>query len=365
MKTSKNDIGRAFNKAFDDFTVEPNADLWAKIEKENIVPNNETAYVSGASFAVSMAVIVAITAIAFFVISSGYEYFVDKANPIVIIDEPARDLPTQIVKQQNDNTAGIVEYVDPVQKENITNKEVVDNITPIVIESVEKQNAPIINMTPKEDIIILPVKSNDIEIVDLEEEFIEPEVKLAKKIIHKEIEQIIEPKSEDKSNIDSFNVAFGNNKLICFGEDAILEVEEGYIYRWSNGGIGNKVKVTPTENSNYYVTVSNEKGQELMHTYTVEIDRTCSALFIPSAFTPNGDGHNDFFKAEGEGLTSMRMLVYDKNGNKVFEANNIDDTWDGSYKGQQQGAGMFFYVAEYVDAMGYSHVKKGQVTIIK
>ena len=61
----------------------------------------------------------------------------------------------------------------------------------------------------------------------------------------------------------------------------------------------------------------------------------------------------------------MRMFVYDKNGSKVFEANNIDDTWDGTYKGQKQGAGMFFYVAEYVDAMGYSHVKMGQVTIIK
>ena len=66
-----------------------------------------------------------------------------------------------------------------------------------------------------------------------------------------------------------------------FGEDAILEVEEGYFYHWSNGGIGNKVKVSPTENSNYYVTVSNEWGQESMHTYTVEIDRTCSALLYP------------------------------------------------------------------------------------
>ena len=367
MKTSKNDIGRAFNKAFDDFTVEPNTDLWAKIEKENIAPKAITPTLSTAKFAASMAVIIGITVITYFILSIGINQIVNKNKTPETIIAPARDLPTQTIVEKKEITpidTKESEIANP--QKNITNEELVEKTTPIIIiENAKKLNTPINNIKPTKEEIIIPIKSKDIEIVKVEEEFIQPEIELVQQIIPKETELIIESENEIKNNVDSLKVVFGDNKVICFGEDAILEVEDGYKYMWSNGAIGNKVKVSPTENSFYSVTVSNDIGQKSIHTYSVNIDRTCSALFIPSAFTPNGDGQNDFFKAEGKGVISMKMYVYDKYGSKVFEANNIDDTWDGVYNGQQQGAGMFFYVAEYVDAKGYSHIKKGQVTIIK
>lgn len=360
MKTDNKDIGTAFKEAFDEFTIEPSADLWANIEKETVSISTANTSISILKYAASIAIIAAITAMTYFAISTGLEHLVDRNNVPEVIEEPIIVFPKQDIEQNKDIAP--INAIEPKieTKESIKNTEIVKNTTPKVIEAPENNTT---NKTPeiREKVIILPV-AYDIEI---NEELIEPEQEIAQQIVSEDKEEIIEPETEIKNSLDSFKVAFGSNKLICFGEDAILEVEEGYIYKWSNGELGNKVKVSPTENSYYTVSVSNEKGQTTSHEYNVEIDRTCSALFVPSAFTPNGDGQNDFFKAEGQGLTNMRMYVYDKNGSKVFEANNIDDSWDGTYKGQQQGAGMFFYVAEYTDALGYAHIKKGQVTIIK
>ena len=156
-----------------------------------------------------MAIIVAISVIAFFVISSGYGYIVKSISTIEIVEEPARDLPTQIIKELNDNTpSDIIEYKEPAQQERINNKVVVDNTALISLGNTKKQNTPIIVEELKEEKNIRPVISSNIEIVDVEEEFIEPEVKLSQNIAHEEIKQIIEEDSENKINVDSFKVAF-------------------------------------------------------------------------------------------------------------------------------------------------------------
>ncbi len=54
------------------------------------------------------------------------------------------------------------------------------------------------------------------------------------------------------------------------------------------------------------------------------------SVFIPSAFTPDGDGHNDFFKAEGDFISSFQLMVFDRWGNLVFETDDITKGWNGS-----------------------------------
>ncbi len=53
-------------------------------------------------------------------------------------------------------------------------------------------------------------------------------------------------------------------------------------------------------------------------------------IFIPTAFSPNGDGRNDEFKAVGRYVDSFHMLIYDKWGTLIFESHDIDQSWDGS-----------------------------------
>jgi gliding motility-associated-like protein len=53
------------------------------------------------------------------------------------------------------------------------------------------------------------------------------------------------------------------------------------------------------------------------------------ALFVPNAFSPNGDGKNEIFKAEGEGITDFKMYIFDRWGNSVFTTIDINVGWDG------------------------------------
>jgi gliding motility-associated-like protein len=110
--------------------------------------------------------------------------------------------------------------------------------------------------------------------------------------------------------------------------------------------------------------VTNSKDQKSIHEFTVDVDNSCSALFIPSAFTPNFDGQNDVFKAEGRGITQMHMIVYNKLGQIVFESTNLDIGWDGTFKGELSSE-TYVYHVDYTDAKGIGHVKRGQVTLIK
>ena len=61
------------------------------------------------------------------------------------------------------------------------------------------------------------------------------------------------------------------------------------------------------------------------------------ALFVPNAFTPNGDGKNEVFKAEGEGILDFSMYIFDRWGNHVFTSSDINTGWDGSMNNKGNG----------------------------
>jgi gliding motility-associated-like protein len=86
-------------------------------------------------------------------------------------------------------------------------------------------------------------------------------------------------------------------------------------------------------------------------------------MYIPSAFTPNGDGLNDRFGVKGEGLATFRMLVYDRWGEVIFESDDAAEQWDGSFKGQpvQQGT----YVYQVFTPGDNRGSRTGSVTLIR
>jgi gliding motility-associated-like protein len=53
------------------------------------------------------------------------------------------------------------------------------------------------------------------------------------------------------------------------------------------------------------------------------------SLYVPNAFTPNGDHLNDFFAAKGEGITSFSMNIFDRWGNLLFATDDINKGWNG------------------------------------
>ena len=71
---------------------------------------------------------------------------------------------------------------------------------------------------------------------------------------------------------------------------------------------------------------------------------------VPSAFTPNGDGLNDFLYPIGAySAKDIKFSVYDRFGNLVFSGSSILNKWDGRYKGNEASAGTYVWMLEYID----------------
>jgi len=92
---------------------------------------------------------------------------------------------------------------------------------------------------------------------------------------------------------------------------------------------------------------------------------TADEFFIPSAFTPNGDGLNDLFyvKANFE-PRNYELSVLNRNGDLVFISRDINTGWDGKQHGKTLTHGMYVYIIKYKDSQGNDQRKQGQVLLI-
>ena len=88
-------------------------------------------------------------------------------------------------------------------------------------------------------------------------------------------------------------------------------------------------------------------------------------IYIPDAFTPNGDGNNDVLLVRGRFITTMQLKVFDRWGELVFETTDQDVGWDGTYKGKPVDPAVFVYWLKAVCADGQSFLKKGNITVIR
>ncbi|MBK7148350.1 MAG: gliding motility-associated C-terminal domain-containing protein [Bacteroidetes bacterium] len=88
-------------------------------------------------------------------------------------------------------------------------------------------------------------------------------------------------------------------------------------------------------------------------------------VFIPNAFTPNGDGNNDVFMIYGESIKDVGLMVFDRWGEKVFESATQFEGWDGTFAGKQLNPAVYVYVAGITYLDGKKMEKKGTVTLLK
>ena len=89
------------------------------------------------------------------------------------------------------------------------------------------------------------------------------------------------------------------------------------------------------------------------------------AIAFPSAFSPNGDFKNDFFSYNGEGAKGISLQIFNRWGEKVFESNNIDEKWDGTFKNVPQPNENYVYVATITLVNNRILFYKGSVALIR
>ena len=92
-------------------------------------------------------------------------------------------------------------------------------------------------------------------------------------------------------------------------------------------------------------------------------------LYIPSAFTPNGNGINDEFSIRGYGLSeeSFELTIFDRWGNLVFKTIDIKEGWNGAIanKGKTAQTDTYVYRVVYKDLKDKKHSHTGPVTVLR
>jgi len=167
---------------------------------------------------------------------------------------------------------------------------------------------------------------------------------------------------------------------IVIGEATQLQATtgDGYTYNWSGPNlsatnISNPI-ATPQETVSYSVTVTNEFGCEGVATIAAltVLNPDCNEedVFLPNAFSPNGDGMNDVFYVRSNFVDDLDLLIYNRWGEKVFEVNNVqaDDPsvgWNGIFKGEELRPDVYGYYLRARCVNGREFLKKGNVTILK
>ena len=88
-------------------------------------------------------------------------------------------------------------------------------------------------------------------------------------------------------------------------------------------------------------------------------------FFIPTAFTPNGDGLNDLFKVQANFVPStFEMSIFNRKGELMFLSQDMGIGWDGQLHGQTLPSGVYVCIIKYTDSQGNIQKKQGQVTLL-
>jgi len=88
-------------------------------------------------------------------------------------------------------------------------------------------------------------------------------------------------------------------------------------------------------------------------------------LWVPDAFSPNGDGLNDTFTAQGLFLNTFRMTIFNRWGEPLFVTDSADRGWDGTYDGKALEQGMYSYAIEVSDLRGERFTRRGAFLLLR
>ena len=114
-----------------------------------------------------------------------------------------------------------------------------------------------------------------------------------------------------------------------------------------------------------YVSYGDVNDPELISTIRVSI--STSLLEMPNAFSPNGDGINDIYKAKDnhKSIVEFKAYIFNRWGQKLYEWSDIDGGWDGTHGGKPVKAGVYFVLVKAKGADGTEYNIKRDVNLLR
>ena len=187
-------------------------------------------------------------------------------------------------------------------------------------------------------------------------------------------------------DIDTLKVAFAEldtSKIaaalapdqIVPGEEVIITVEpSGFVYLLTPDDLVStqegELTVKPQESTTYLVEVSDQNVVSCRASRRVSVevlDFICEDpyIYLPNAFSPNGDGENDILFIRGKNLTKVYLAIYNRWGQLVFETENQHIGWDGTFEGMEIDPAVYDYYMRWECEPGQEYFKKGNITLIR
>jgi gliding motility-associated-like protein len=148
-----------------------------------------------------------------------------------------------------------------------------------------------------------------------------------------------------------------------------------YMWTATNALLDNALIQTPTATINDASWIfleatdplTNCKGDDSVF-IAIKIQAPCNGIghiYMPNAFTPNGDGHNDVFKILGDNIVLNEFRVFDRWGEMIFETKDITQGWDGTYRGEMLPGNYVYWISYRGCNDNGVKILKGNVVLIR
>jgi len=158
---------------------------------------------------------------------------------------------------------------------------------------------------------------------------------------------------------------------VILGQPLQLQASGSTHYLWSpaqwltNIGISNPVSL-PLDDIKYYVKVSNDQGCFDTDSIRVHLFKLDAGIYVPTAFTPNGDTKNDYLHPIIIGMLSLDVFrVYNRWGQLLYSGSDAQKGWDGTFGGKAQDPATYVWYAEGTDYKHNKIRKKGYAVLIR
>lgn len=146
-----------------------------------------------------------------------------------------------------------------------------------------------------------------------------------------------------------------------------------YNYNWSPANLLDFSDIpdplaTLEETTTFNLRIEDQNGCVNERSLTVVVfnpDCRDPFIFVPKGFTPDGDGQNDIFRVRGNTIEVMKLVIFNRWGEKVFESTDQNIGWDGTFQGKELSSDVFGYYLEVKCINGEEYFKKGNVTLLR
>ncbi len=156
-------------------------------------------------------------------------------------------------------------------------------------------------------------------------------------------------------------VNLGPDTSICVDEAFSLNAgNPGFAHYWSTGETTQTIVVKQAPQ----IIIALVDNNGCIGKDTVFVEAACP-FFIPTAFTPNGDGINDEYKIITDGTANFRLSIYNRWGEMIFTSTDGAQGWDGTFEGKPEEMGTYIYQLQIIFSNGVSRFRNGNITLIR